>query len=573
MRKRYFFFLCLLFFVQIGYCQQLIQINNNSAIRDIGKDVWVLEDKTNAWSIHDILQASQQAQFRQSHLQVPNWGATTSSVWVKIYINIPQNGRYFLEVSYPILSQLDFYAFKDNGQYEIFRSGNSLPFEQRILKNNHFYFELSPNCHTYYLRATSYEILQIPIKVGKIESFFEQNQANSILNGVYFGFVILIIFYNFFLYISTKERIYLSYVLYVFAVGLVTANLLGYNFQFLYPNFPQLNFYASILYPLNFFVLIFSMDFFNIKEKAPQYRKGFQILIYICVAEIGLNLLGFPHLMFQISQVVGLLVVGYILFVTSKLYGRGYRPAKFFLIAFTTFLSGIIITILLSAGVISYSLWAYHSIQIGSAVEIVLLSFAVADKINIYKRETAEAQLMALQKAEENQRIISAQKEELENKVKERTLQIEKQKEEILTQNESLLQNQEEIQAQSSALEEQNIKLSAYQKLINEINYDLQMTNAQLEVQVEERTLALTQANEELIKQNHQLEEYAFVTAHQLRAPVARLLGLASIFDFIEMGKNSYNADIVRKMQAETTYLDEIIKDLSSVLAFQKGES
>ena len=484
-----------------------------------------------------------------------------------------------------MLYEADFYTGNENQPFSVVKGGTSRPFDERALESANFYFELSPQHNTYYLRATSYEILQFPLKVGTLEAFFGQSQLVALLNGLYLGFVLLIVLYNFFLYLSTRERVYLSYVLYVIAVGLVTSNLLGYNFQFLYPTIPALNFYTPIFYPLNFFVLIFSMDFLSIKQNAPRYSVGFKWLIGICLAEILLNLAGFPHLMFQIAQGVGLLVVAYILFVAGTLYRKGFQPAKFFLLAFVAFLSGIVITILLSTGVIPYSIWAYHSIQIGSAIEIVLLSFAIADKINIYKREREVAQLLALQQGAENQRIIADQKLELEAKVSERTKEIEKQKGEMLSQNEKLIQTQdemlaqnemmaqaqEELLAQSEELERKNRALTEYRDLIGIINQDLQTANTNLEEQVFERTLLLSRANEALVKQNLQLEEYAFVTSHNLRAPVARLLGLSSVFDKSPAADQSYNLMVLDKMQQETQALDAIIKDLNLALSVKKG--
>ncbi len=551
--------------------QPVISVQSATDLLDVGKEVWLLEDKTGRLSLAEILQPAYQHQFSRSTMQVPNLSSTRSAAWIKLQVEVPRGKKYYLEVGYPLLYELDFYTGNENQPFSVIKSGTSRPFGERALESPNFYFELSPQHNTYYLRATSYEILQFPLKVGTLEAFFGQSQLVALLNGLYLGFVVLIVLYNFFLYLSTRERVYLSYVLYVIAVGLVTSNLLGYNFQFLYPTIPALNFYTPIFYPLNFFVLIFSMDFLSIKQNSPRYSVGFKWLIGICLGEILLNLAGFPHLMFQISQGVGLLVVGYILLVAGTLYRKGYGPAKFFLLAFVTFLAGIVITILLSTGVIPYSVWAYHSLQIGSAIEIVLLSFAIADKINIYKSERETAQLFALQQAAENQRIIANQKLELEVKARERTKKIEKQKEEILSQNDLLNQAQEELQAQSEELERKNRVLTEYRDLLNSINQDLQIANINLEGQVAERTLLLTHANEALVKQNIQLEEYAFVTSHNLRAPVARLLGLGSVFDKSPAADQSYNLMVLDKMQHETQALDAIIKDLNLALSVARG--
>jgi serine phosphatase RsbU (regulator of sigma subunit) len=459
MKKRYFFMLIL---ESLTWCVLEAQ---TLPFQSIGKKVYVFEDKSANLSLMQILEPEQQDQFQPSKLEVPNFKTLGAAGWIKIKLKVPEGEKYYLQVGYSLLYELDLYALKGDSLLYSQKAGTKYPFTDRDILSTDFYFLLNPEADTYYLRATSIEILQLPLTVGRVEDLFEKNLTYTLLDGIYFGFVILIILYNLFLYLSTKEKVYGSYVLYVTAVGLVTSNLEGYNFQYLYPQWETISYYTPIFYPLNFFVLLFAMDFLNIKEKAPRYAKGFWVLVWICLAEIVLALVGYPALMFQISQGVGLLVVGYILWVASVLYRRGYRPAKFFLLAFTMFLLGIAITIMLSSGVIEYSFWAYHSIQIGSAFEIVLLSFAIADKINIYKREKEQAQNLALERLEENQRIIREQNTELEKKVRERTFEIE-------AQNEELIQKQDEILAQSQILEKQNhLLISKDKTIIDSINY------------------------------------------------------------------------------------------------------
>jgi two-component system, sensor histidine kinase LadS len=553
------------------YGQGPVQLQPGAGIQDVGSEAWVLVDPAGQWGVADVLQPGHAAKFAQSKLQVPNFNSTQAAAWLRLRLQVPPGQRYLLEIGYPLLNELEFYMVKDGQVVGQAQGGTSKPFGERSFAHPNFYFELSPECDTYYIRATSYEILQFPLRVGTVEDLMGQALKVALINGIYFGFVGLIVLYNLFLYLRTRERVYRSYVLYVLAVGLVTANLLGYNFQFLYPQAPWLSFYTPILYPLNFFVLIFSLDFLNIRERAPRYHRWFWALVWVCWAEIGLNLAGFPHLMFQISQGVGLLIVGLILFVAGKLYRQGYRPAMFFLLAFMAFLLGIVTTILLSSGAIPYSTLAYHSIQLGSALEIVLLSFAVADKINIYKKETEVAQLAALHQAEENRQILSLQNEELEVKVRARTEELEQQKLEVLAQNEQMLQVQGELLAKRQELEQQNGKLVEYYDQLNAISLDLQVANSNLEAQVQERTRSLTQANATLQKQNQQLEEYAFVTSHHLRAPVARLLGLAMLLEH-DPDRQAANAPLIGKLVDETKDLDTVIRDLNLMLAAQKQQ-
>lgn len=99
----------------------------------------------------------------------------------------------------------------------------------------------------------------------------------------------------------------------------------------------------------------------------------------------------------------------------------------------------------------------------------------------------------------------------------------------------------------------------------------LRSYNDDLEGQVKDRTKELLQANTELIKQNVQLEQFGYITAHNLRAPVARILGLGNIAGNTEYFSLPRDQDILKKLQASAVELDTIIHDLNAILDVKKG--
>ncbi|MCE2994868.1 MAG: ATP-binding protein [Flammeovirgaceae bacterium] len=142
-----------------------------------------------------------------------------------------------------------------------------------------------------------------------------------------------------------------------------------------------------------------------------------------------------------------------------------------------------------------------------------------------------------------------------------RNLLIEEQKEEIVGQNEELLMQQEEIKSQRDTLETQNRELAQSRRQISQHNLEL-------EAAVSARTLELASSNDVLKTQFHQLEQFSFITAHNLRGPVARILGLANIFD---RSKPEDNVEILDKLIATTKDLDSIIHDIGEILLASEG--
>ncbi len=106
-------------------------------------------------------------------------------------------------------------------------------------------------------------------------------------------------------------------------------------------------------------------------------------------------------------------------------------------------------------------------------------------------------------------------------------------------------------------LESNNIELSA---LFEEVeNANTKLTN-----QVEIKTSELKVSNEELIKHNNELQQFSSTLSHNLRGPVANLLGLSQLFKMDSSEENRMNvADHIFK---SATALDDVIKDLNKVV-------
>lgn len=129
---------------------------------------------------------------------------------------------------------------------------------------------------------------------------------------------------------------------------------------------------------------------------------------------------------------------------------------------------------------------------------------------------------------------------------------------EIAIQNEELIQQQEEISSQRDVLALQNQKLSEAQETIVKQHEEIKNKNLDLEIEVEKKT-------KELVTYNQQLEQFAFIAAHNLRSPVARILGLGNLLAYASQNPEEEKF-IIKKIIATTVSLDTVIKDLNQIL-------
>lgn len=161
-------------------------------------------------------------------------------------------------------------------------------------------------------------------------------------------------------------------------------------------------------------------------------------------------------------------------------------------------------------------------------------------------------------------KILTEQNTKLEMRVAKRT-------QEIAAQNEEIQSQSDELAAQHDSLALQNKKLFEAQKIIEAQNQEIQQKNVQLEEEIEKRTQELQNTNRELVLHNNQLEQFAFIAAHNLRSPLARILGLANVF---ELSKTDAEKDIaLQKLVDSTKDMDHVIRDLNLILNIQKHTS
>lgn len=154
----------------------------------------------------------------------------------------------------------------------------------------------------------------------------------------------------------------------------------------------------------------------------------------------------------------------------------------------------------------------------------------------------------------EKSQILLTQKERLEREVAVRT-------EEIATQNEEILANLKFISQRNKLLQEAR-------EIIEEKNRIIETRNRSLGIEVEKQTGNLRESNRELVKNINQLEQFSYTVSHNLRSPVARLIGLTNILQYITNPDET--KDVMNKIAISAHDLDLVLKDLVRTIEIKK---
>jgi signal transduction histidine kinase len=128
----------------------------------------------------------------------------------------------------------------------------------------------------------------------------------------------------------------------------------------------------------------------------------------------------------------------------------------------------------------------------------------------------------------------------------------------------------EEIQQQKNQIEEKTTALLESNKALQMQKEEIQALNEHLETIVEDRTNELGLTVQNLTKQNQDLEQFSYIISHNLRAPLARIMGLLNIFNYNDMN-DAFNKQILLHLKQSSSGLDEIVRDLTNIIAIRKS--
>lgn len=395
----------------------------------IGEKVKILKDETSLLKLKDVLKSDK---FEISQEKVPNLGISPHAYWFHFKIvKQSTHNSLTLQIPYALIDSLSFYQI--NASKEVVlenHGGNKTKYNNRILDEHQYFiyplrFEDSDTVEVY-IRVKSGTQLMMPIKVGSQYQVLGDLLDKDLFFGIYMGIILVMVLYNIFVYLSLRDKYYLLYIVYLLSVVYTQASLEGYMFRFFwfdYPLFSAWNIYFSSAL-IGITSIEFAKSFLNTRVESPRYHKISYIFLGIYLMTMILPVLGFENLSYGIILLCAALSGIYVFIMALSVLKKGSRPARYFLIAWSVFIITVVVFVLKDYGILPYNFFTANALQFGSAFEAVMLSFALADKINVYREEKDAYQQQALDAIRKNEIIILDQKNKLEIEVKKRTQEL-----------------------------------------------------------------------------------------------------------------------------------------------------
>jgi two-component system, NtrC family, sensor kinase len=390
--------------------------------------IYILRDSTCQLTVNQVLISKK---FKLSEHSIPNLGVSSNVYWLKFTLtNKSDFHNLVLELAHPILDEVDLYTISSNENITVQHSGEIAKYTDRKYKNLDFILDLEipkDSTRTFLLRIKSDDVIIVPLVAGDASFIKTENRKKDVVFGLYSGVIFVMFLYNLFIYLMVKDASYLYYVIYTLFVGLTQLVLQGFTYEYLWPEFPWFANQSLTLFPsiAGIGLCLFIQKFLDLKTYSPILYKGAYFFIFFYSLAFTTRLIGYNQLSYNIIDIMAGLISIYGIYIGVLLSLKGSRPAKFFLIAWLIFFLGAIVFVLRNFGILPFSNFTNYSMPFGNAIEVILLSFALADRINILKKEKEISQTQALAISLENERLVTNQKIILEREVAERTADLE----------------------------------------------------------------------------------------------------------------------------------------------------
>lgn len=557
----------MIFLHENGKCQSVINYHNSNATLSISSKMEIFEDKTANYSVNEIIN-NPKFKFNKTTQDIPSYSFTKSSIWCRFKLKNTTDEDCFLEISPPILNEVILYQVFSNRIDSIVEGSFYVNSKNKAFKSNNYTFRLDSEADYYLLKVKSKTRLFIKAQLGSFKSIFFKTKKTDTIQGIYAGLVVMIFIYNLFLFFTSRENVYLFYLLHLINSGLFFLYVSGFGIEYLWSGLPEINSYFITVMALGFILsLLFVSNFLNTRKNLPIVHKLILLIMLALILISAVDILISSYLAGKLLNYVGFAAMLLIVVSAIKLVKNGFKPAYTFLYAWLLYLVGIAVQTMQSLNFIPTNELTSNTIQIGSAFEIILLSLAVGNKINFYKEKKIIAISGEKELLKQKESLKSNQKYELEKRFQEQTELVYSKNRELKKQNKEIESIHEQISDQNKKILEYNALLEAKNRIITKQNEDLNLHKENLEQIIDERTHELKEATLKAEKADQLKTAFLKDFSHEIRTPMNAIAGFSSLLMDIDPEDKLYDyyAEIITNHTDNLLDLIDNIVDLSRI--------
>ena len=317
----------------------------------------------------------------------PFLGASSKAHWARFKVQSSREEVAVLEMRWPLVSSLKVYHFYNGSLVGSWTGGISEPVTE---DNARFRFpsidlNLKAGDNQIFIRQKSDNFLRFPLFIYSASQFAAYARQDMMINFLALGCVFGLVLYNLFLFLRYREPSILFYVIYTAALIAFETLIQGLAFQM--APVGQVSAFAFERWTIVFglvtmtFVCPYAKSYLNLPKISPKLSFLFDLCMMVTIVGIVGWLFLSVSVHAYVSSITNLLVAALLLCSGIFVSFHRYRPAYYFLIAWTIFLIGDALTVLNILGLLPSVFVTKWGILLGMAIKGVLMSIGLGDRL------------------------------------------------------------------------------------------------------------------------------------------------------------------------------------------------
>lgn len=336
-------------------------------------------------------------------LRHPDWQAvavpfrpapSARGYWLRAALPELAGGEFLLTIPAGTLDRADVY-FVDRGVVrESFRGGRTVPLREQAVAHRFPVVPLrggrAPAEVLIHIRSINTIIFRL--ELWNAEAFARHDRLAHFFTGALLALLIVMSVYNSFLYFSLRDPAYLYYTLYVLMFFAYQAELNGVT-AYAFPDAPAWRGKVLVISTAAgcLAVTMFFRSFLREAPLALRLRRSIDGLVLLSAVFLSVGLFVTSPLLNSYANLHVTVFILILVISSGQAAWRGYRPARLLVVSWLVMFFGSLIFALRNLGILPSNVVTDHAIQTGAALEVILVSLALADRINVMKSQLAAA--------------------------------------------------------------------------------------------------------------------------------------------------------------------------------------
>jgi signal transduction histidine kinase len=421
--------LFLLFFSKPSFASDTLVLDDeHDALEIRGTFTDILEDPTGKLTIDDVLlPVNNRFKTGGKNEIIKNYNIN-STYWVRIVIsnNSSLEKNWVVELFDFRIDYIEAYLQDKQGNYKAKILGAQFPFYQKDYRHKNFIYDLpqrNGEPQTIYFKLIAHRPVTFIGIVRTYQRFNEYSNSEYFYLALFYGIILAMSLYNLFLFVAIHDRTYFYYALYVMSIGVYALSQDGLGFQYIWYDHPAWNDFVFPVsnYGMIVLALFYARSFLNTELNFPALDKGILSLLILRTL-IFITWMFYPDIAYK--EWIDVIILFYIYVAGIISWMKGFKTARFYVLAFTLFFLGFLLTVLEKLGFIYDNAYTVYCFNFGVLCEMFLLSLALADRIKMLTKDKEKAQEETIEQYKENEALKDKLNQELEEKVNERTREL-----------------------------------------------------------------------------------------------------------------------------------------------------